>query len=167
MIKLNQKRLRDVAIFTALVVAVQILLAKFVYPLLGQTVQQVYSISPATALTSQTIGNKIIALISGIFPLEQAGWMTWVGIFIGAFIAVWAGFFVYDQKWAWHGKNQYQRIWAILFYGTAVLYAFLLVTNLAVVATLALPLAIGLAINYAVIAVVAHLLAKQFPFLRV
>ena len=88
-------------------------------------------------------------------------------MFIGALVLLFAGYFIYEQKWAWKGKNITQRLWAILLYGSVALYVFLLVTKINDVAVLALPLLIGVAINYFVIAIVVSLLAKQFKFLRI
>ncbi|KKL74010.1 hypothetical protein LCGC14_2069160, partial [marine sediment metagenome] len=64
-------------------------------------------------------------------------------------------------------KNIYQRLWAILLYGSVALYVLLLVTKIGAVATLALPLLIGVAINYAILAFVVTTAAKRFKFLRI
>ena len=155
-------KFKDLAILTVVVVAIQLLLSQVIYPLIpgvGVT-QNVFSITPQTALTSPTIGNKIIGVLAGIVPFNLGDLTHWLVLFIGAFLVLLAGYFVYDQKWAWKGRNIYQRLFAILLYGTIALYVVLLITKWSSVSALAIPLAIGLAVNYAAIASGVYLLAK-------
>jgi len=163
----NTKRLQDLGILAIAIVAVQVILSKWIYPLFGTATQQLFAISPQTAITSPTIGNKVLGLLSGIIPFELGAIGIWVSIWIGAFVLLIAGYWVYNQKWAWKGKNIYQRLWAILLYGSAALYVVLLVTKINTVATLAVPLLIGVAVNYLIISFVITQLAKQFKFLRI
>jgi len=165
----NQNRLQDLGILAAAVVLIQIVLSKWIYPLFGTATQQLFSITPQTALTSPTIGNKILGILSGIIPFDLGAIGVWLAIWIGAFVLLIAGYWVYEQRWAFKGKNITQRLFAILAYGSAALYVFLLITKIEAVATLAVPLLIGIAINYAIIAVVITQLAKQksFKFLRI
>ena len=93
--------------------------------------------------------------------------MGWVTVWLSAFVLLIAGYWVYEQRWVWKGKNIYQRLWAILLYGTAALYVVLLVTKMAMIPTIALPLLIGLAINYFIVALVIVTAAKRFSFLRI
>ena len=163
------KRFTDLSILAIAVMLVQVVLSKWVYPLFGKATQQLFAISPQTAITSPTIGNKVLSILSGIVSFNLGDFAVWISMFIGALVLLFVGYFVYEQKWAWKGKNLTQRLWAILLYGSVVLYVFLLVTKIEAVATLALPLLIGVAVNYFVIALVVSLLAKQklFKFLRV
>lgn len=157
-----KKAWKDLAILTVFVVAIQVILSKVIYPLIpgvGVT-QEVFSITPQSALASTTIGDKIIGVLTGIVSFNFGDLTMWLSIFIGTFILLLAGYFVYEQKFAWKGKNIYQRLMAILLYGTAALYIVLLVTNISAVSALALPLAIGLLINYALVAGAVVLLAK-------
>lgn len=163
----NQKRLQDLGILAVAIVAVQVVLSKWIYPLFGTATQQLFAITPQTAITSPTIGNKVLGLLSGIIPFELGAIGVWLAIWIGAFALLIAGYWVYDQKWAWKGKNIYQRLWAILLYGSAALYVVLLVTKINTVAALAVPLLIGVAVNYLIIAFVITQFAKQFKFLRI
>lgn len=155
------------AILAVPVLLVQAILTKWIYPMFGQVTQNTFSISPTTALNSQVIGDKLIGTISGIIPFNLGNFMSWLSIYIGAFLLILAGLFVYEMKWAWKGKNETQRIWAMLFYGTVILGAILVFTKLAVISSIGLPLLIGLAINYAVIAFVVAFLADKFKFIKV
>ena len=163
--KFSKERLRSLAILTAVVVVLQWALSSFVYPLLKTTTQSLYSVTPTTALTG-TLGDKVIGLVAGILP-SWNNFATWGALFLGTFAVLVAGYFVYEQKWAWKGKNVYQRLWAILLYGSAVFYVFLLVTKFSDVASLAVPLVIGLAINYVIIAFVTAQLAKRIKLIRI
>ena len=163
----NRKRFTDLSILAIAVVAVQVVLSKWVYPLFGKATQQLFAITPQTAITSPTIGNKILSTLSGVVSFNFGDFTTWISMFLGALVLLFVGYFIYEQKWAWQGKNMTQRLWAILLYGSVALYVFLLVTKIEMVATLALPLLIGVAVNYIVIAFVVSLLAKQFKFLRI
>ena len=163
----SRKRFTDLSILAITVMAVQLVLSKWVYPLFGQGTQQLFAISPQTAITSPTIGNKVLSILSGIVSFDLGNLTIWISMFIGALVLLFVGYFVYEQKWAWKGKNLTQRLWAILLYGSIALYVFLLVTKIEAVAVLAVPLLIGVAINYFVIAIVVSLLARQFKFLRI
>ena len=165
----NQKRVTDLSLLAVTVIAVQMILSSYIYPLFGKTTQNLFAISPQTAITSPTIGNKVIGFLSGIIPFSLGDFGSWIAMFIGAFVLLGIGYWIYDQKWAWKGKNIYQRLWAILMYGSATLYVFLLVTKMSEVSVIAMPLLIGVAVNYFVIALVITTLAKQkaFDFLRI
>jgi len=164
---INKQRIKDLSILAVVVMAVQMIASKYIYPLFGATVTQLFSISPQTVITSPTIGNKVIGFLSGIVPVNLGVLTNWVSIFIGAFVLLIVGYWVYDQKWAYKGKNLYQRLWFILLYGTAALYVFLLATNMATVSKIAFPLLIGVGLNYFIIAGIVVILAKRLKFLRI
>ena len=168
--KFNQKRVKDLGLLAVVVIAVQMLLSKYIYPLLGTATQQLFAITPHTAITSPTIGNKVIGFLAGIIPFSLGDFSSWLAMFIGAFVMLAIGYWVYEKvPRSMQGKNIYQRLWVILLYGSAVLYMCLLVTKMEVVSTLAMPLLIGVAVNYLIIALVVTTLAKQkvFNFLRI
>ena len=167
MANFNSKRLQEIGILAIAVLLAQLALAKWVYPFFSTSLQQLYSITPQTALTSPTVGDKIMGFIIGLIPLSFGDVMSWVVVWLGAFVLLIAGYWAYEQRWAWKGRNIYQRLWAILLYGTAALYVVLLVTKMATVSTIALPLLIGLAINYFLVAFVITTAAKYFPVLRI
>ncbi len=166
---LNTKRLRELSILAIAVMLVQIGLSKWVYPAFGKSTQQLFAITPAGAVTSPTIGNKILGYLSGIIPFDLGSFGGWISIFIGALVLLIVGYWAYEQKWAWKGKSMTQRLFAILAYGSIALYAALLVLKFDSVAALGIPLAIGVAINYFIIAFVVTSLAKlpTFKFLRI
>jgi hypothetical protein len=171
---MNEKRLGEIAIFSVVVLLIQIVLSKWIYPLFGTSTQALFSISPYSAVGSQTIGNKILGLITGIIPLNLGSITVWITMFIGAFVLLLAGYWAYDQKIAWKGRNMTERIFALLLYGSIALYAALFILgalNLfsTPLANLAIPMAIGVGINYLVIAIIISALAKQkaFNFLRI
>lgn len=158
-----RKAWKDLAILTVFVVAIQLLLSKVIYPLIpgvGVT-QNIFSITPQTALTSTTIGDKIIGVLTGIVSFNFGDLMSWLSLFFGAFLLLFVGYWAVEQRWIpFKGRNIYQRLFAILLYGTIVLYVVLLLTKMADVSVIAVPLLIGVLINYAAIAGAVFLLAK-------
>jgi len=163
----NKRVAKDVGILSIAVVLVQLLLSKYIYPMLGKTTQELFTISPQTAITSPTIGNKILGYISGLLPFSLGDFSVWIAMFIGTFLLLMVGMWVYGRSWAPKGKNIYQRLWFILLYGTAALYVVVLVTKMGEVATVALPLLIGLGINYLLVAVGISLAARYVKILRI
>ncbi len=171
--KNNMKgKFKDLAILTVVVVAIQLLLSQFVYPLIpgvGVT-QNVYSITPQTALTSPTVGNKILGVLTGILPFNLGNLTHWVVLFLGAFLMLFAGYWAVGQRWVpWKGTSAYSRLFAILLYGTAVLWVVLVVMKMSNFSTIALPLLIGLALNYILVAsaVVGIAKTKLGKFVRI
>jgi len=164
--KFNTKMAKDIGMLAVFVLAVQIVLTKWIYPFFGSTTQQLYSITPATGVSS-TVGTKIIGILSGIIPFSLGDIMSLIYMFIGAFVLLFAGYWVYEQRWAWKGKNIYQRLFAVLLYGSAALYVLLLVTNMGAVASIAMPLLIGVGVNYLAIALIVSYAARKFKFLRI
>lgn len=161
-------KIKDLSILAVVVLVVQVLLSKFVYPYLGYSTQNFFSITPTTALQSTVIGDKVIGYLSGIVPLNLGDLMVWVSMFIGVFLLLFAGYWTIEQKWApYKGKNVYQRLLAILAYGTIVLYLVLLLTKMAVFSAAWGPLAIGLVINYAIVGLGVYLVAKYFKIVRI
>lgn len=168
--KLDSKRARELALVAVVIMLVQVALAKWVYPLAGKTLQDLYSIQPTTALTSQTFGNQILGNMSGLLAFDLGTITPWLTMFIGAFLLLIAGYWAYEQKWAWKGRSEGQRLWAILGYGTLVLAAIVYVTKISELATIGINPLIGLAVNYAIVAFVVAGLAtkvKFFKFLRI
>lgn len=163
---LDTKKWGDIAGLSIVVLLVQMALTKWIYPLFGKTTQVIFSINPQTAVTSPTVGNKVLGILSGIIPFNLGNIGVWVSMFIGVFVLLLLGYWVYEQSWAWKGKDIYQRLWAILFYGTAALYVVLLLLKSSVPG-IAVPLLIGVLVNYLVIAVVVTMLAKNVKFIRI
>ena len=172
--QLNTKRLQELSLVAIVIMLVQVALSRYVYPIFDTGTQQLFSITPATAITSPTIGNKVIATLSGIVPINLGALNNWLAIFIGVLALLIAGYWVYNQRTilglkVWQGRNMTQRLFAILAYGSIVLYAALLLLKVDSIASLGIPLAIGIAVNYFVVALVVSSLAKMptFRFLRI
>ena len=166
---LRKERIQSLAVLTTVVVLIQWLLSAVIYPFFKVQTQNLFSITPATALASPVLGDKVIGLLTGILP-AWGQFSTWLAIFFGTFAVLFAGYFVYESKIGktiGQGKNIYQRLWFILLYGTIVLYAFLLITKIGTVADIAIPLIIGLAINYFIIAFIVSRLARRVKMIRI
>lgn len=156
-----KSKLKGLIPLTILVLAIQVALSKFVYPNLGYATQNLFNISPTTALQSTVIGDKILGYLAGIIPFDLGNLAVWVSMTIGVFLLLFAGYWVIEQKWApYKGKHEYNRLLAVLAYGTIILYALLLLTKMAVISTAWGPLAIGLAINYAIVGLGVYLVSK-------
>lgn len=163
----NQKRMKDIAVLTIAVLLVQVVLSRWVYPIFKTSTQQLFSITPQTVVGSSTIGDKALGFLTGIVPFSLGDFTVWVSLFIGTFVVLFLGYWVYDQKFAWKGRNMTERLFAILLYGTLILYVFLLVTKIGEVSTFAIPLLIGLGINYIAIAFVISQASKRLKILRI
>lgn len=160
---MNLKRdFRYLASLTVLVVAIQLIISTVIAPYLGTSVQNIYSISLSTGVTSLTIGNSIIAFLTGIIPIGNVFGSLYniIAILLGAFLLVLSGYYIYGLKFTPKGRNIFSKLALILLYGTIVLYAFLMITNIGAVSALTVPLAIGLLVDYAIITSVIIFLAK-------
>ncbi len=170
--KFIDKKIATVALFAMLI---QVAISSWVYPRFGTALQNLYSITPAGALTSPNIGNKIIGIFSGIIPFDLGNFTVWIAMFIGAYLALFVGLAIYDSKKVWKGKNLTQRLFAIFLYGSVALYAILWIARYVGVSTLnvapfSISLLIGVAINYAIVATIYVVLAtkvKALKFLRI
>lgn len=151
----------------ALAVLIAQVIVSYLYKLfLGTSTQQLFSISPYTGIGSQVIGDKLLGYLSGIIPFTFS-WIYLISMFIGAFVLIYAGTWIYERNWAWKGKDLTQRLFAMLLYGHVVLYAALLLLKMGTVQALAIPLAIGLGINLALVSLLITFSAKQFNFPRI
>lgn len=165
---MNNKRLQSLGMLAVAVMLVQIALSKWIYPLFGKGTEQLFSITPTTAVTSPTIGTKVLSILSGIIPINLGDFGGWIAIWIGALAVLLVGYWAYDQKWnPWKGKNVYQRLWAILGYGSVALWVALALVTAGTLPGITVPLLLGIAVNYAAVSIVVVMLAKQFKFLRV
>ena len=148
---------------SVVVTFVQFALSRFVYPLIPgiSVTQNAFSIAPTTALASATFGDKILGILSGIIPFGLTDVMTWLSILIGTFLVLFAGYSVFGKMpRSLQGKTKYQKLLLVLFYGTVVLGAVLMVTKWSSVAAIRVPLLVGLLINYALVAAAVFGLAK-------
>jgi len=166
---------KKIAIVALVAMLIQVGLSKWIYPIFGTTTQNLYSITPTGALTSQTLGNKLLGVLSGIVPFDLGNLAVWIAMLIGAYAVLFVGFLVYDQKWAYKGRTETSRLWAIFLYGSMALYVLLWVSkyigySTIDVSTFSISLLIGVAINYVVVAGIYVLVAtkvKALNFLRI
>jgi hypothetical protein len=159
---LKNVRWKNLAFLTVAVVAIQLLLSKFLYPLIfGTQMQTLFSITPQTAVTSTSVGDKLIGFLTGILPFNFGGISSYIAMFIGAFVLVFLGVFVYDKlPRVVQGNNKFQKLGVILLVGTAALYVVLLVTKMGAVASISISLLIGLLVNYAILTFATVMIAK-------
>jgi hypothetical protein len=174
---MDTKKFKDIALLSIVVIAIQMLLSNYVYKyLFANSLQQVFGIIPTSLVTpmsgvgSLTTGNKVLAYLGGVLP-SLGNYQVWIAMFIGAFALISLGYWVAEQSWAWKGRDASQRLWAILLYGTIALWAVLYVLSLtsapAISSAILMPLIIGLAVNYFIIAFVVGMVAKQFNFIKI
>jgi hypothetical protein len=164
--------IKKVVTLSAAVLVAQMLLTKFLYPIIGKSTQTVFaigeSISPVSGIGGQQVGDKLLGYLSGYIPFDITNFAIWIAMFIGSLVLVSAGMFLYEQRYfrLWQGKNLTQRIFAILLYGHIVLYGVLLAAKWTVPG-IAVNLLIGLAVNLLLVATVVTLSADKLNFPRI
>ncbi len=149
-----------------------------VLPGMGMT--QVFGISdyvsPATAIGSVSIPNKIAGYLMGLLPGSMTFTvpnivMTWIGAFILVMVGMYASEKIKFPKTTTYAGN----VFRVLFWGTATLYVLLMVMGMfsvtqpygVPVTAFAVPLAIGLIIDYLAVAFVTSKVAEFVPATRV
>lgn len=159
--------LKNVAKLSIAVLLAQVLLIKTVYTWLGTATQTMFSIS-TTTLGGTQVGDKVIGYLSGFTDFQLTDITVWASMFIGVFAVIALGFLVYDNKFikVWNGRNLSQRIFAILLYGTVILYGALYLLKMDVPG-IAGNLLIGLAINLVAVSALVTLSASKLNFPRV
>jgi len=150
------------------VLIAQAILTKGLYPLLNLSTQTLFSISPATGVGGTQVGDTILGYLSGYIPFNLTSIQVWIAMFIGSFILIYAGFWIYEQKYVklWRGKNLTQRLIAIMLYGHIILFVALWLLKMSVPG-IALSLLVGLAVNLIALATLITLSAKKLNFPRV
>lgn len=146
----------------------QAILTKGVYPFLKLSTQTVFAINPVSGVGGTQIGDSVLGYLSGYIPFDLTNFSVWIAMFLGTFALVYAGFFLYEQRYVklWKGKNLTQRILAILLYGHAVLF-FVLWALKFDVPGIAWNLLIGLAINLVGLSVIIGIAANKIKWPRV
>lgn len=160
--------LKKVAVLSIAALIAQLILTKWIYPIIGKTTQTMFAIgdyipNPVTGIGGTQIGDKILGYTSGFMPFSLGSTQVWIAMAIGAFALVFAGFWIYEQRYfkVWQGKNLMQRIFAILLYGHIVLYALLLLLKWGV-PNIALNLALGVGLNLVFVSALLALSVKYF-----
>lgn len=164
--------LKKSAILAGAVLAAQLILTKLLYPVIGKTTQTVFAIgsniNPVSGIGGTQVGDNILGYLSGYLPFSLASFGVWIAMLIGAFVLVYAGMVLYEQKYIrlWQGKNLTQRLFAMLLYGHVVLYVLLLVLKWNVPG-IAVNLLIGLAVNLLLVSTLVTLSANKLNFPRI
>ncbi len=160
--------LKKVGVLSLAVVIAQLILSKGLYPLIGKSTQTMFAINPASGVGGTQIGDSIIGYLSGFVAFDLTNIALLASIYIGAFALLWAGFWLYEQKYVnlWKGKNLTQRIFAILLYGHLVLFAILYAMKFQVPG-IALNMLIGLVINLVLVSTLVTISADKLKFPRV
>lgn len=157
-------------VFTLSIAALlaQAILTKAIYPFLNLSTQTVFAINPVSGVGGTQIGDNILGYLSGYIPFDFSSFSVWIAMFIGSFLLIYAGFFLYEQKYVklWKGKNLTQRLIAILLYGHIILFAALWILKMNVPG-IALNLLIGLGINLLGLSVIIALAADKFNWPKV
>lgn len=161
-------KLQKVGVLALAALLAQLVLTKGLYPLIEANAKQLFAIQPATGIGGTQVGNTILGYLSGYLSFNLTNIGTLALMYIGAFVLVWAGFWLYEQRIVplWQGRNLTQRLFAILLYGHIVLYAFLLVLKHSVPG-IYINLLVGLAINLALVALLVTISANKLKFPRV
>jgi len=160
--------LKKVGLLSLAVLIAQAILTKGLYPLINKSTQNMFSIEPVSGIGGTGIGDSILGYRSGFTHFDLANIGIWFAMFLGVFLLVYAGFWIYEQNYVklWRGTNLTQRIFAILLYGHAALYLVLLALKWSVPG-IALNLLIGLVINLTLVATLVTLSADKLKFPRV
>lgn len=146
----------------------QAILTKGLYPLLDMSTKTIFSINPVSGIGGTQIGDSIIGYLSGYIPFDITNFAVWIAMFIGTFLLVYTGFWMYEQKYVklWKGKNITQRLIAILLYGHVVLFAILWLLKMNVPG-ITFNLLFGLAINLIGLSVIVGVASEKLRWPRV
>ena len=159
---------KKVGMLSFAVLLAQLILTKGLYPLIGQDTQTMFSISPATGIGGTQIGDTVLGYLSGFTSFDLTNFGALLAIYIGAFVLVGAGFWLYEQRNVRlpQGRNLVGRLFYILLYGHVVLYAVLFAMKFQVPG-IALNLLIGLSINLLLLSGIVTFAADKLKWPRV
>lgn len=159
---------KKVATLSVAVLIAQGLLTKFVYPVIGKTTQQLFSIEPTTGIGGQKVGDTVLGYLTGYIPFDISNFAVWISMFLGVFALLYIGMFMYEQRKVrlWQGKNLTQRLFAILLYGHVALFAILWLMKMGVPG-IAVNLLIGLGLNLLLVSAIVVLSANKLKFPRI
>lgn len=160
--------LKKVGTLSLAVLLAQLILSKWLYPIIGKQTQTLFSINPVSGIGGTQVGDSIIGYLSGFIPFELTNFGVIAAMYIGAFVLVYAGFWLYEQKSVplWKGRNLTQRLFAILLYGHLVLGAVLWALKYQVPG-IGINLLIGLAVNLVLVATLVTISADKLKWPRV
>ncbi len=161
-------RIRNIFYLSIAFLAVQLVLSKYVYPIIGKSTETMFAISPASGIGGTQVGNTMLSYLSGFtnfsFSLPVIALM-----FIGAFILTFLGSFIYDSKIGKsiaQGKNLAGRIFWILAYGHAALFVILYLLKMNTTG-IAIPLLIGVFVNLVLVSMIVAFSATKLRFPKI
>jgi hypothetical protein len=163
-------QLKKIGMLALAVLLVQLVLSQWIYPLIEKSTTTLFSIEPSTGIGGTQIGDKVLGYLTGYIPFDLTSWLTYIAMYIGAFVLIWAGLFLYDTSFVrnnlYTGKSLGGRIFAILLYGHFVLYLVLLIMKFNVPG-IAINLLIGLGVNLILVSMLVSLLANKIKAFRI
>jgi phosphatidylserine synthase len=133
-------------------VAATVLIVNFALSFFKISVNELFSISGTTGLTS-TIGEKVIATLNKLIAFDP---ISILYLFLSASAIVFVGGLVVDNLPVPKGKEDWHKLALVLLYGTAVFYLILVGFGLPAMGTL-----VGLAVYYSVVALSLGIFQKQ------
>lgn len=150
------------------VLLAQAILTKAIYPVFNLNTQTLFAVTPTSGVGGTQIGDSVLGYLSGYIPFDFANFSVWIAMFLGAFVLIYAGFFLYEQKYVKlpKGKNITQRLIAILAYGHIVLFIALWLLKMNVPGV-TLDLLAGVAINLLGLSVIIGLSSEKLRWPRV
>jgi len=158
-------------VFTLSIAALlaQAILTRGVYPLLKLSTQTIFSINPVSGVGGTQFGDTLIGYLSGVIPFDLSAFQVWISMFIGVFLLVYAGFWIYESKYGrslFRDKNLTQRLVLILAYGHLILFGVLWFLKMNVPG-ITLNLLIGLGANLVGLSVIIWIGATKLGFPKV
>lgn len=162
--------LKKVGILALVVLAVQLALSAWFYPIFQKSTTTFFSIQPSTGIGGVQVGDKVLGYLTGYIPFDLSNWETYIAMYLGAFALVFAGLWLYDTKFVrsslYTGRSLSGRIFAILMYGHFVLYLVLLLMKFSVPG-IAWSLLIGLSINLVLLSMVVAFLSTKLGWPKI
>lgn len=133
-------------------VTVVVLILSYILNYLKISVNQIFGITPATAITG-TLGEKVITSLQKLVTFDVG---SIVYLYISAVLIVFVGTYIYGAINFPKTTKDWGKLAAVLFWGTAAFYILLVGFGLPAVGTI-----IGLAVYYIVVALSLSVLQKQ------
>ncbi len=141
---------------SGVITASALLLSWLFATILNQTVGQLFSAIPAVSPITGTIGNKVLALIGGIIPIQDMLGFGVLAMFISSFVIVLLGEWMIDNFKlptfkGMLGMNQVMgRLASVIVYGSIPVYALLVGMTLPTMSV-----AIGVAVYTVLLSIIA------------
>ena len=146
------------ALRTSVWITVVVLLLGYIFSFVSIGVTEIFSVSPATGLTS-TIGSRVIEALQGLVEFDI---MAIITLYISVLVILLVGSFLFKILKAPKFKGETGELASELLLGTVVAYLILIGSEMPAIGTL-----IGLAIYYAVVVLSVSVLRKQAKNLKV